>query len=1377
MIDEFKKIVSSYDIPEKVMQKIEYDISGRGKRKVSLTSLQKEALDNENFWGKIEGNRNLIVQGATSSGKTLIAELLALQCVFSLNKHVVYLVPLKALVSEKVQQFRHDIVEADKRVNIFASSSDYQDHDTELAEGQYDIAVVVYEKFFAMLAEQKDNKFLEKCGLIIVDEIQLLGSQDRGAKLEYSLTKVKNMYGNSVRILGLTTVDCDTNYVNSWLEAVTIKNDQRPIGLKERIISLNGVYWERHVSGENEELSTKCDEHQEGQIEVEDIEKLKNQKVDVKRNALLISLLNKIYSEDPNKKIIVFANSRDRCKVVARNIAKSNVFGRLEVNSVLVSELEKSDDEGERTLLKNDLLPYGIAYHSAALPMSLREVLEQEFKDSDGGIRLLVATETITIGMNLPADVMILYDNQVFRGSDGKLDLKPQEYKNYIGRAGRLGITDKIGESYLFVNSESDIRYYWNQYVNCRIEEVSSALVKATPRQCAPYFLNLLCKGKEETFSEGTIEALANKTLKASEYKQKKENYTIETDKIVKDFEKAELVRPRDIIEDELDDEENSVGYKLTPLGEMLAPYALSIETCFRIKKYFRGDGDVKKEMGGLPVDYSGSDLKKNKYILDILFLVCKMPEVRKITHPRLPDRSVGPNQRKVSQIIQKAIIDYFKKVLNENGEDVFWKNSEIRKTFFDSDILDDDQLTPALRAILLYHWIKGELPSEIRKSAGLDNREFELYTGDLARIGESCSYVIEAISRCLGTNPKRVNQIDCGALEHAFYSLAERLKYGLSNHSLIQVANRHVYGLSRNTIIRMDVAARENDFENINLFVRSANSRVKEFLTDTQRDELMRLMSERYEDKNVENLITKIIADEIVDYSLESDLKTIAHPRDKKEWIVSLREIFTQLKVTTKKITDPECLQKLQWANRTMHIVALFGNVAENTDYESYREKLTGGLKDKIVFVYNKDALPSSECDDDITISAEFFCKIILEFLAMSDSANGGLICEYLYNQTGSISDKGIAYLQKQINDILSEQLTGVKEQVEELEKSSYENYIEKFNYIDMGELDSSDVAHAKMHKVRGKHDNAFFVIKEITIPENSEEFEFLNEEAKEIYSHYFLKNDNPDIREIINDRWPEVFKSDKDYEDVNKFCNERKKQLAVEETEKDFYFIQSLTFYMEGYKRLNEVRNVSKIKGAEQHHIVVGANSEIYHTDFWNKTLKTVDTRFNNLETDFFFAMKAMDGSINEEDKRSELNNNKSEVLLIAKQISEALISCHAEKIWHRDIKPANILYIGDKYCLCDFGCATNRDFGKTSGVGTEGYMAPECFNGEYSERSDLYSLAKTLKKCYVGNTNVDENDDDLLKVLNKACNKNPDERYKDVREFLDVISRIKP
>lgn len=117
----------------------------------TFTSMQRSVLGKNEFW---EPDRNIVIHGPTSSGKTFLAELAALHQIMdpSINEHkVLFLVPLRVLVTSHCRQFRDDFSNVrlgDKALRIYESSADYQDHDEEIMSGDYDIAVVVYEKFF-----------------------------------------------------------------------------------------------------------------------------------------------------------------------------------------------------------------------------------------------------------------------------------------------------------------------------------------------------------------------------------------------------------------------------------------------------------------------------------------------------------------------------------------------------------------------------------------------------------------------------------------------------------------------------------------------------------------------------------------------------------------------------------------------------------------------------------------------------------------------------------------------------------------------------------------------------------------------------------------------------------------------------------------------------------------------------------------------------------------------------------------------------------------------------------------------------------------------------------------------------------------------------
>ena len=106
-----------------------------------LTPLQKKAFNSSEFWG----TKNLIVQGTTSSGKTLIAEVAAARCIWysGQEKNVIYLVPLKAMVSEKYAQFKKDMSNDKYDWNICPSSADYQNFDGDIVDGDFNLAIEI----------------------------------------------------------------------------------------------------------------------------------------------------------------------------------------------------------------------------------------------------------------------------------------------------------------------------------------------------------------------------------------------------------------------------------------------------------------------------------------------------------------------------------------------------------------------------------------------------------------------------------------------------------------------------------------------------------------------------------------------------------------------------------------------------------------------------------------------------------------------------------------------------------------------------------------------------------------------------------------------------------------------------------------------------------------------------------------------------------------------------------------------------------------------------------------------------------------------------------------------------------------------------------
>jgi len=148
---------------------------------------QEEAI----IAGALEG-RNLILASPTASGKTLVAELCALKHIIEKDGKVLYLTPLRALASEKYQDFkRYTSVKKlnGRRVSIGISTGDYDSSDPWL--GKFDIIITTNEKGDSLLRHRA--RWVDELSLIVADEVHLLNDAERGPTLEVVLARLMQM--------------------------------------------------------------------------------------------------------------------------------------------------------------------------------------------------------------------------------------------------------------------------------------------------------------------------------------------------------------------------------------------------------------------------------------------------------------------------------------------------------------------------------------------------------------------------------------------------------------------------------------------------------------------------------------------------------------------------------------------------------------------------------------------------------------------------------------------------------------------------------------------------------------------------------------------------------------------------------------------------------------------------------------------------------------------------------------------------------------------------------------------------------------------------------------------------------------------------------
>lgn len=190
-------------------------------RELNLPSLrpsQEKAIKQ----GLFTTQKNMLVSAPTASGKTLIAEFAMLQTILEFKKRVIYVVPLKALASEKYKEFDELY---SKYFSVHISIGEVQ---TQNYVQDFDLLLVTAEKLDSLL--RHSNNFMKDVGLIIIDEIHLLNDETRGPTLEVLITLFKIKY-EQIRILGLSATIKNKEELAQWLNAELVYDTFRPVEL------------------------------------------------------------------------------------------------------------------------------------------------------------------------------------------------------------------------------------------------------------------------------------------------------------------------------------------------------------------------------------------------------------------------------------------------------------------------------------------------------------------------------------------------------------------------------------------------------------------------------------------------------------------------------------------------------------------------------------------------------------------------------------------------------------------------------------------------------------------------------------------------------------------------------------------------------------------------------------------------------------------------------------------------------------------------------------------------------------------------------------------------------------------------------------------
>ena len=407
------------DLPERLKQS--YIDSGI----TELNPPQKQAVDK----GLLEG-KDLIIASPTASGKTFIAELGMVKKAVEQNKTAIYIVPLKALASEKYEDFseRYENLNVQMTVGNSDDAGEYLDN--------ADIVIATSEKMDSML--RHNPSWIHDIGLVVVDEIHLLTSENRGPTLEVTLTRLRELL--DFQLLGLSATISNASEMADWLDCNLVSSTYRPVELK------HGVYWQNEIeffSGDEEKDETELEtpsgwstgadvkEQKEQASETETLE-VKNGESRGTENILIDTL-------EMEKQAITFCNSRkgsekesDRAgKIIEDELTREERKELDEVSKEILNALGSPTSQCKR-LAKN--VKKGAAFHHAGLVSQQRKAVEDAFKK--GLIKNVSATPTLAAGVNLPAYRVIIRDLKRYTG-DGMDFIPVLEFEQMTGRAGR----------------------------------------------------------------------------------------------------------------------------------------------------------------------------------------------------------------------------------------------------------------------------------------------------------------------------------------------------------------------------------------------------------------------------------------------------------------------------------------------------------------------------------------------------------------------------------------------------------------------------------------------------------------------------------------------------------------------------------------------------------------------------------------------------------------------------------------------------------------------------------------------------------------------------------------------------------------------------
>jgi len=409
----------------------------------------------------------MLISAPTSSGKSFCAEMAMVKALTHRQKTVI-LVPLKSLAEQKHRLFQETY--SPLGVKCLLVTGDHPENDKRFADGDYQVAVVIYEKFDLLLTAALD--VLKTIGLVVVDEIQTISEPTRGALLERLLTKIQTSVYNP-SLISLSAVIGDSvssaGRLAQWLGATFVEETARPVDLVRGVAAEGSFRYRSYNNGLD---------GSEPFVEIE------------AGDEPFDGFIQQIKSDSGST--LVFLKSRRETVEYAFKLAASVSWPEAK------TALERLSEEEPSFLVRSlrQALTRGVAFHNADLSSRQRSIVEQAFIERE--VKVIFSTTTLALGVDLPADTVYL---ETVKYSSGEYGTRPTlvpvsraEFDNMTGRAGRLREgNSKPGRAVVLAETDFDREILWENYIaSDRPEPVESAF-SSIPLE--DWLLNMIVTG------------------------------------------------------------------------------------------------------------------------------------------------------------------------------------------------------------------------------------------------------------------------------------------------------------------------------------------------------------------------------------------------------------------------------------------------------------------------------------------------------------------------------------------------------------------------------------------------------------------------------------------------------------------------------------------------------------------------------------------------------------------------------------------------------------------------------------------------------------------------------------------------------------------